>query len=46
MARGLVNYCADDARRLAGKSSGKIVELLGFVGEPELIHRDNLVVSG
>ena len=46
VARGLVNYCADDARRLAGKSSGKIVELLGFVGEPELIHRDNLVVSG
>ncbi|CAA0116404.1 Glutamate 5-kinase [Zhongshania aliphaticivorans] len=46
VARGLVNYCADDARRLLGQSSSKIVEILGFVGEPELIHRDNLVVSG
>lgn len=46
VARGLVNYCADDARRLQGASSAKIAELLGFVGEPELIHRDNLVVSG
>ena len=45
VARGLVNYCADDARRLQGASSAKIAELLGFVGEPELIHRDNLVVS-
>ena len=46
VARGLVNYCADDARRLQGMPSGKIAELLGFVGEPELIHRDNLVLSG
>jgi glutamate 5-kinase len=46
VARGLVNYCADDARRLQGMSSSKIAETLGFVGEPELIHRDNLVVSG
>ncbi|MEX1667018.1 glutamate 5-kinase [Zhongshania arctica] len=46
VARGLVNYCADDARRLQGMASGKIAELLGFVGEPELIHRDNLVLSG
>jgi glutamate 5-kinase len=45
VARGLVNYCADDARRLQGMPSGKIAELLGFVGEPELIHRDNLVLS-
>ncbi|POP52931.1 glutamate 5-kinase [Zhongshania marina] len=45
VARGLVNYCADDARRLQGAPSSKIAELLGFVGEPELIHRDNLVVS-
>jgi glutamate 5-kinase len=46
VARGLINYCADDARRLQGVSSGQIAGLLGFVGEPELIHRDNLVLSG
>jgi glutamate 5-kinase len=46
VARGLINYCADDARRLQGVPSAQIAELLGFVGEPELIHRDNLVLSG
>jgi glutamate 5-kinase len=46
VARGLVNYCADDARRLLGAPSSEIAELLGFVGESELIHRDNLVLSG
>jgi glutamate 5-kinase len=46
VARGLINYCADDARRLQGVPSGQIAGLLGFVGEPELIHRDNLVLSG
>ncbi|WP_235035761.1 glutamate 5-kinase [Zhongshania aliphaticivorans] len=44
VARGLINYCADDARRLQGVPSHKITELLGFAGEHELIHRDNLVV--
>ena len=41
IARGLVNYSADEARRIAGKASGEIEHILGYVDEPELIHRDN-----
>ena len=44
IARGLVNYSAEDALKIAGKASGAIEELLGFIDEPELIHRDNMVV--
>lgn len=44
VARGLVNYSAEEARRIMGQSSAKIESLLGYVDEPELIHRDNLVV--
>lgn len=43
IARGLVNYNADEARKLKGQASAKIFELLGYQGEDELIHRDNLV---
>lgn len=44
-ARGLINYGADETRKILGQPSGRILELLGYEGEPELIHRDNLVVS-
>jgi glutamate 5-kinase len=44
IARGLVNYSADEARRIAGKASGEIESILGYVDESELIHRDNLVL--
>jgi glutamate 5-kinase len=44
VARGLSNYSADETRRIMGKSSKKIAELLGYGGEAELIHRDNLVL--
>lgn len=44
VARGLVNYSADEARRIMGQSSSKIETILGYVDEPELIHRDNLVL--
>lgn len=43
IARGLVNYSATEARRIAGKPTSEIESLLGYVDEPELIHRDNLV---
>lgn len=43
IARGLVNYSAAEARRIAGRPSAEIESLLGYVDEPELIHRDNLV---
>ena len=44
VARGLVNYGADDAQKLCGQPSQNIEALLGYVDEPELIHRDNLVL--
>ena len=43
-ARGLVNYGADEARRIAGRASSEIEKILGYVDEEELIHRDNLVL--
>lgn len=45
IARGLVNYSAVEAAKIAGRPSGDIEKLLGYVDEPELIHRDNMVVS-
>lgn len=44
VARGLVNYSAEETRRIMGKPSDRIEELLGYVDEPELIHRDNMVL--
>jgi glutamate 5-kinase len=44
VARGLVNYPADEVKRLLGQSSDHIEKILGYVAEPELIHRDNMVV--
>ena len=44
VARGLVNYGVDDAQKLCGQPSQNIEALLGYVDEPELIHRDNLVL--
>ena len=44
-ARGLVNYSSEEAKALAGKGSADIESVLGYRGEEELIHRDNLVGS-
>jgi len=44
VACGLVNYSAIAASKIRGQSSSRIEEILGFVDEPELIDRDNLVV--
>ncbi len=44
IARGLVNYNSHEAKQLTGKASKDIENVLGYVEEPELIHRDNLVV--
>lgn len=43
VARGLINYGTEDAQRLLGRSSADIEAILGFGGEEELIHRDNLI---
>ena len=44
IARGLVNYSAAETRRIARHSSQEIESILGYVDEPELIHRDNLAL--
>jgi glutamate 5-kinase len=44
VARGLVNYGAEDARRIMGQPSSRIAEILGCMDDEELIHRDNLVL--
>ena len=44
VARGLVNYSAAETRRIIRKPSAEIESILGYVAEPELIHRDNLVL--
>jgi glutamate 5-kinase len=45
VARGLANYSSAEARLIARKPSAQIESLLGYVNEPELIHRTNLVLS-
>jgi glutamate 5-kinase len=44
VGQGLVNYSSDEAARLLGVASAAIGERLGFTLEPELVHRDNLVL--
>ncbi len=45
IARGLVNYASSEARLIMRKASSEIESILGYVDEPELIHRDNLVLA-
>ncbi|HEV8689409.1 MAG TPA: glutamate 5-kinase [Ideonella sp.] len=45
VARGLANYSSAEARLIARKPSSQIGGLLGYAAEPELIHRDNLVLA-
>jgi glutamate 5-kinase len=44
IARGLINYNAEETRRIARHPSHEIERILGYVDELELIHRDNLVL--
>ena len=44
VARGLVNYSAEETRRIMGSASAEIEGILGYAGDEELIHRDNLVL--
>ena len=46
IARGLANYASNEARRLCRKPSSAIEQLLGYAAEPEMLHRDNLVLTG
>ena len=45
IARGLANYAAAEARLLCRKPSAEFEKLLGYAAEPEMVHRDNLVLA-
>ncbi len=44
VARGLVNYNLQETSQIIGRSSDAIEAILGYLGDKELIHRDNLVI--
>ncbi len=44
VARGLANYASSEARLICRRSSQDFERLLGYAAEPEMIHRDNLVL--
>jgi len=46
IARGLAAYGAGDAERIAGKRSLEIEAILGYRGRDEMIHRDDLALTG
>jgi glutamate 5-kinase len=46
IARGLVAYASGDAERVRGRKSSEIDALLGYHGRAEIIHRDDLVLTG
>jgi glutamate 5-kinase len=45
IARGLSNYSSAEARLICRKSSAEFERLLGYTGEPEMVHRTNLVLN-
>jgi glutamate 5-kinase len=45
VARGLANYASAEARLICRKPSSAFEGLLGYSAEPEMVHRDNLVLS-
>ena len=44
IARGLANYASAEARLLCRKPSSEFEKLLGYTAEPEMVHRDNMVL--
>lgn len=45
VARGLVNYGRDEVDKLKGQGSDRFESLLGYAGDEEVIHRDNMVLA-
>jgi glutamate 5-kinase len=45
LARGLANYSSQEARMLCRKPSSEFERLLGYSAEPEMVHRDNMVLT-
>jgi glutamate 5-kinase len=46
IGRGLVAYDVEDAGKIMRKSSGDIVMILGIEGRAEMVHRDDMVLTG
>jgi glutamate 5-kinase len=46
LGRGLVAYDAADAKRLVGRRTVEIETILGYRGRDEMIHRDDLALTG
>jgi len=46
IARGIIGYSDVDSARILGRKSSEIEGILGFRGRDEIIHRDDLVVTG
>ena len=44
IARGLINYSAEETRKIMGSPTSEIAGILGYLSAEELIHRDNLVL--
>ncbi|NNC54987.1 MAG: glutamate 5-kinase, partial [Pseudomonadales bacterium] len=44
IARGLCNYSADEAQKILGQSSSALGRILGYAGDDEIVHRNNLAV--
>lgn len=45
VARGLINYDNSEIEQIKGRSSSQIESLLGYAGEEEIIHRDNMIIA-
>ena len=45
IARGLANYASGEARLICRRPSSEFERLLGYTGEPEMVHRTNLVLA-
>jgi glutamate 5-kinase len=45
IARGLVAYSVEDARKIIGKKTSEIENILGYRGRDEMVHRDDMVLS-
>ncbi len=45
IGRGLTAYGHEDAKAIIGRKSSEIADILGYLGRPELIHRDDMTLK-
>jgi glutamate 5-kinase len=46
LAIGLVNYSSAELQKIGGQQSNQIEQILGYISEETVVHRDNLVLTG